>query len=128
MDAIAAGLIKMTQDGPRLIASRCRSCHVLSFPARDSCPGCGTQHTDERLLSGNGTLWTWTVQTFPPKGFANKDFVPFGVGYVEVDSALRIQGRLTEADPHKLCIGMPMALEVLDGPDGGLTYAFGPRS
>jgi uncharacterized protein len=127
VDAIAAGLIKMTQDGPRLITSRCRACQVLSFPAHDSCPGCGKEHTDEQLLSGDGTLWTWTVQTFPPKGFPGNEFVPFGVGYVEVDGALRIQGRLTEADPAKLRIGMPMTLRVLDEPDGGLSYAFGPR-
>ncbi len=89
-------------------------------------------------LATTGTLWTWTVQAFPPKsppylGPTGDDFVPYGVGYVELDGQLRVEARLTESDPNKLLIGMEMEL-VLDplciDDDGNqvVTYAFAPVS
>ena len=50
-------------------------------------------------------LWTWTLQTFPPPvppyPRPVDDFVPFGVGYIELPEGLRVQGRLTVNDPAK---------------------------
>ena len=65
-------------------------------------------------MSRHGTLWTWTVQAFPPpvppyRGPV-QDFVPFGVGYVELPEGLRVQGRLTVNDAARLKIGMAMEL------------------
>ena len=44
---------------------------------------------EEQLLARRGRLWAWTTQDFPPPsppyaGPTGKDFVPFGVGYVEL--------------------------------------------
>ena len=39
---------------------------------------------------------------------ADGEFVPFAVGYVEFPGCLRVEGRLTENDPARLRIGMPM--------------------
>ncbi len=88
-------------------------------------------------LAPRGTLWTWTVQGFPPKAppyIGESDparFVPFGVGYVELPGQLKVEGRLTESDPSRLQIGMQMDLVVvpLSGDDAGnrvVTYAFRP--
>jgi uncharacterized OB-fold protein len=81
------------------------------------------------LLPPDGTLWTWTTQGFEPKPPYVRDrdgeFVPYGVGYVEFDGYLRVEGRLTEADPERLRIGMPMRVVAL--PRGErTTYAFEP--
>ena len=49
----------------------------------------------------------------------------YGVGYVEFDGYLRVEGRLTETDPERLRIGMPM--EVVAVRRGGrVSYAFAP--
>jgi uncharacterized OB-fold protein len=86
----------------------------------------------ERRLARRGTLWTWTIQCFPPKSppYAGSpdEFEPFGVGYVELPGELRVEARLTEADPERLRIGMPMELVLLPAPGrhGALTYAFRP--
>jgi uncharacterized OB-fold protein len=77
-------------------------------------------------------LWTWTVQCFapksPPYAGAADGFEPYGVGYVELPGEVRVEARLTEADPARLRIGMPMELVLVPapGPDGALTYAFAP--
>ena len=41
---------------------------------------------------------------------------------------MRVEARLTVADPERLRIGMPMELVLLPAPggDGALTYAFRP--
>jgi uncharacterized OB-fold protein len=129
---VAAGLIAGTTDEPELIGSRCRRCGVVAFPRQDSCAACTSDHVEERRLGRRGTLWTWTVQCFapksPPYAGAAEDFEPFGVGYVELPGEVRVEARLTEADPARLRIGMPMELVLVPapGPDGALTYAFSP--
>jgi uncharacterized OB-fold protein len=115
---------------PRLVASRCTLCSDIAFPAQDSCPRCGAQQSVRHLLGPHGVLWTWTVQTFPPKPpFQAADpFEPYGVGYVEFPGEVRVQARLTESDPTVLRIGAPMQLVIteLPGQPGTDVYAFAP--
>src|SRR5436305_1732445 len=69
------------------------------------------------LLPRPGTLVAWTAQGFPPglpyKGPTGKDFVPFGVGLVQLDDVIRVEGRLTENDPAKLQFGMDVELTMV---------------
>jgi uncharacterized OB-fold protein len=106
------------------------------FPRQKGCPRCLFNEQEDVELKTRGTLWTWTVQAFPPKsppylGPVGDDFEPYGVGYVELPGQLRVEGRLTVADPEQLQIGMEMEL-VLDplsiDEDGNqvVTYAFAP--
>jgi uncharacterized OB-fold protein len=88
----------------------------------------------DELLADEGLLWSWTVQRFAPKApfFADgHPFVPFGVGYIELPGQLRIESRLTTADPSKLRIGMPMRLvlhaSAADDPDVPAIYEFAPQ-
>jgi uncharacterized OB-fold protein len=122
-------LIAGTPDAPQLIGSECRACGVVAFPAQSSCAACTSSDVTERRLARRGTLWTWTIQCFPPKSppYAGDpdEFEPYGVGYVELAGELRVEARLTEADPERLRIGMPMELVLAPAP-GGVTYAFKP--
>ncbi len=109
---IADGLFTWPSDNPALLGSRCNDCGVVSFPAADSCMACSGVDTRVEELPRRGTLWTWTVQRFMPKtpynsGETDATFKPYGVGYVEL-GGVRVEGRLTEADPEKLRIGMEM--------------------
>ena len=127
-EPVAPGLFTWPADEPRLIASRCRHCGVVTFPAQGSCPACTSVAVEERLLGRTGTLWTWTVQGFRPKApYAGPDggFEPYGVGYVELPGEVRVEARLTVADPERLRIGMAMELVVVPFGDR-VTYAFAP--
>ena len=130
--AVADGLLTGSAEAPELIGSRCRRCGVVAFPRQRSCAACTSTDVQDRRLARRGTLWTWTIQCFPPKsppyGGAADDFEPFGVGYVELPGEVRIEARLTEADPARLRIGMPMELTLIQAPgrDGVMTYAFRP--
>ena len=133
-DQAQAGSPQLTEplevDGgePRLVAGRCVECGAYTFPRGARCPSCGGA-VERAPLPREGTLWTWTTQGFEPKPpyvrDGDGDFVPYGVGYIEFDGFLRVEGRLTESDPDRLRIGMPMRVVAL--PRGGrVTYAFAP--
>ena len=110
----------------RLVAGRCPACSHLSFPLRDHCPACGSA-LERELLPSHGALWTWTIQGFEPKPpyVADGEFEPYGVGYVEFPGFLRVEGRLSEAAPERLEIGMRMRVVAVERA-GRLTYAFAP--
>jgi uncharacterized protein len=127
---VAEGLFTIAAGLPRLIGSQCARCGVVAFPKQASCPKCTSLEVTDRLLARRGTLWSWTIQCFPPKSppYAGDPdtFEPFGVGYVELPGEVRVEARLTEADPGRLRIGMPMELTLIPAPGGGTTYAFQP--
>jgi uncharacterized protein len=126
-EPIAAGLLTGPAEEPRLIGSACRACGVVTFPAQRSCPACPSVEVEDRPLGRTGTLYTWTVQGFRPKPpYAGPEpFEPYGVGYVELPGEVRVEARLTVADPDRLRIGMPMELVTVPFGDR-LTYAFAP--
>ena len=137
MRSVDPGVLVLTPDGPRLIGSRCVVCGTHTFPAQDGCPRCTATSMEGVELAHRGTLWTWTIQAFPPKappfvGDADAErFVPFGVGYVELPGQVKVEARLTECDPARLELGMQMSLTLVplatdaDGTET-VTFAFEP--
>ncbi len=119
-------------DEPRLIGGRRRDTGKVVFP-RPS----GPDEADyERVeLRPDGHLWSFTVQRFPPPcppaAASTERFVPFAVGYVELDGEVIVESRLAVDDFSTLRIGQKMRVtttkfgRALDGADL-ITYAFAP--
>ena len=112
------------------MATTCSRCRAAARSAWGSRPRRSSS-------SDRGTLWTWTIQGFPPKAppfigdDSPKTFRPFGVGYVELPGEVKVEARLTVADPEQLRIGMEMQLviEPIGADDEGneiVTFAFAP--
>lgn len=125
-------LLRMTGSGWTLIGSRCQDCGEHYFPAQQGCANCCGTNLVEVELGHHGVLWSWTIQGFEPKtpfngGKPDQPFQPYGVGYVEMPSGLKVESRLTVADQTVLNIGMPVAL-VLEPyrtrADGSQVYTF----
>jgi uncharacterized OB-fold protein len=130
---VAEGLFVDAGGEVRLVGSQCEHCGVVTFPRQSSCPRCTSLRVRERLLGREGTLWSWTIQCFPPKSppYALEDpdrFEPYGVGYVELPGEVRVESLLTVANPDQLRIGMPMELTLIRVPGiaDAVTYAFEP--
>ena len=133
---IADGLFTWPSEEPQLIGSRCTECEIITFPTQSSCPGCPSTAMEDHLLARRGTLWAWTTQDFPPPsppyaGPTGDAFVPYGIGYVELAGEVKVEARLTQADPDVLTLGMEMELVVLPfriDDDGNeiVTFAFSP--
>ena len=118
-------LLAGTPSEPVLLGSECVKCGTVSFPRQMSCPRCTSSEVTERRLARRGTLWSWTIQRFRPKSppyTGPEEFIPYGVGYVELPGEVRVEARLTESDPSKLQIGMEMELTLI--PDA--SFAFRP--
>lgn len=133
---VCAGVVRLEGDGPVLVGSRCRPCGEVYFPASRGCTRCSCEDMESYPVGSEGTLWSWTVQGFQPKapyngGESEQDFEPYGVGYVEMPGGVKVESRLTVADPERLAIGMPMRLTLLAyrkvaGEERVFTYAFEP--
>ena len=114
-------------DPLRLAGSQCAACHAVQFPSAADCVSCGGATIEPITLPDQGTIWTWTVQHFPPKPpyqTAASGFVPFAVGYIDLGAVLVesiIVGDITE-----LAIDDPVELvsHSLTGDDNVLTFAF----
>lgn len=134
--SVDSSLFKWPVASPALLASRCPECGAMAFPVTNGCMACGHEDVDQVELPTTGTLWAWTVQRFMPKTPYNSSetaetFRPYGLGYIELPGALRIEARLTENDPQKLKIGSLMELVFYAhrvDPDGTevMNYAFKP--
>ena len=127
-------VLKLTANGPRLIGSRCQDCGTYAFPRQSGCARCAGTNMEDAELGTEGELWAWTIQGFPPKNppylGAVDNFEPYGVGYVTINDQLKVEGRLTEADPTRLKSGMKMRLTTVklfeeEGADV-VTFAFEP--
>ena len=133
---VAERLFTWPSESPQLIGSRCGACGIVTFPSQDSCPRCASTDMREQLLARRGRLWAWTTQHFPPpsppySGATGDAFVPFGIGYVELPGEVKVEARLTEADPERLTEGMEMELVIVpfrtdDQGNEVVTFAFRP--
>jgi uncharacterized OB-fold protein len=130
---VAEGIFTWPSTDPRLVGGRCRDCGIVTFPNQDSCPRCASTGMQTHLLPPRGRLWAWTTQSFPPPsppyaGAAGDAFVPFGIGYVDLGE-VKVESRLTTADPAVLRHGMEMELTIVPfGDDAAevVTFAFRP--
>jgi uncharacterized OB-fold protein len=137
--ALAPEISTWPEENPQLIGSKCASCSAVVFPRQDRCPHCSAGGMSEVTLPRRGTLVAWTTQGFAPGapyiGPTGKDFVPFGVGLVQLglgeEAVVRVEARLTENDPEKLKWGMDVELTMVPfatDADGNeiVTFAFQP--
>lgn len=126
MRAIAPGLF--TEElPPRLVGGRDRATGRIVFP----CPDGGNY--DAVPLSGEGRLWSYTVQRFRPKSppYAGPEaFTPWVVAYVELPGEVIVEARLVGVAFEDIEIGMavkfsPVALDP-DAADPVMIPAYAP--
>ena len=92
-----------------LCGSRCDACGETGLGASVSCQNCGSGEVRETALGDGGTLYTYTVVRHRPPGnyHGPAEFVPFGLGLVQVDDVLRVLAPI-DLPIEALEIGMPL--------------------
>jgi uncharacterized OB-fold protein len=92
-----------------LLILRCRACLRFVHPPRPVCPFCFTDDLAPEAVSGQATLYTWTVaeQAFHPY-FADK--LPYVYATVELPEqpGLRVVTNVVECPFAELRAGMPL--------------------
>lgn len=106
---IVQGAFEETEQGARLLGSRCLGCGVAYFPRTPICrnPSCDDKRVENVQLSPRGKIWSYTIQVFKPPLPARFDdpFVPYAIAMVDLPEKIRILGMVSTDDPGSLKIG-----------------------
>jgi uncharacterized OB-fold protein len=110
--AVVEGLFSEDAGGARLLGSRCVACGTPYFPRSDRCrhPDCGSRQIEDAVFGPFGTLWSYSVQNYPPPAPACYDepYSPYALAVVDLHEGLRVVGRMV--DPGNLQAGSPVEL------------------
>lgn len=114
----------------KLVASRCKSCGKLYFPARPMCPECHGNDMEAVELSGKGKLAAYSVIFIAPTamiqaGYDRKN--PYCAAVVNLEEGPSICAQLVGADlahPETIKIGTPVTATFLDRGEGEAKKTF----
>lgn len=113
---ISEDIVMDGPDGPVLAGARSKQTGRYVFPVPD---GSTEDEFEQVALSSKGSLWSYTVQRFPPKkpyiGATPLDqFEPYAIGYVELSGQLIVETRIDTDNFEGLRVGMPMEFTVIE--------------
>jgi scaffold protein (connect acetoacetyl-CoA thiolase and HMG-CoA synthase) len=114
----------------KLVASRCKSCGTLYFPARPMCPECHGKDMEAVELSGKGKLAAYSVIYIAPTamiqaGYDRKN--PYCAAVVKLEEGPSICAQLVGVDvvhPDTIKIGTPVTATFLDRGEGEAKKTF----
>ena len=112
----------------RIIGGKCTSCNQVTYPQRTVCTECGHAIFEKIPLSGEGTIFTYTVVAGAgaPSEFDDEQMMTGDIlcGVVELKEGPRIMARLAGLEPDQLEIGMEVKAVVrrLYDQEGVLRY------
>jgi uncharacterized protein len=107
-----------------LSAVRCSRCGALAIPPRTFCPECSENSWQPAVLSGDGTIASYTVIRVAPRGYASE--VPYAIAAVQLTEGVSLLGRVVDIPLEKLEIGLPVRFRPLTR-NGQTAVGFGPR-
>ncbi len=130
---VAEGLFTETADGPRLTGSRCTTCGTPSFPKAAVChsPDCTESKIEDAQFGPRATLWSYSVQYYPPPPPAKYDepYAPYALAMIDMPEGLRVLARISTNDPESVKVGADVELvleKLYTNPEGDdvITWKF----
>lgn len=113
---VVEGLFTDGPDGAQLLGSRCATCDTPYFPRSGIChnPECDHSDVQDATFGGRGTLWSYSIQSYPPPPPARYDepYEPYALGVVDLDAGIRVVGRMAVDDPSTLKVGESVTLVI----------------
>jgi len=95
---------------------RCGDCRTFIHPGQPLCPLCLTDTLRPEPVTGNGTVFTYTINRYPwLPGWK----VPFVAAVVELDDQprLRVTANLVDVEPEDVTIGMRVTVAFIHTDD-----------
>jgi uncharacterized OB-fold protein len=89
------------RDG-HLLIKVCRSCGEAHHYPRPMCPFCGSDVTEWRQASGQGTVYSYSVFRRAP--------VPYAIAYVTLDEGVTMMTNIVDGDLDAIRIGQPVTV------------------
>jgi len=97
---------------------RCGGCGRLVAHPRPRCPWCTSAEQTDEILSGIGTVYSFTVIRRAQGAFAGTE--PYAVGYVRLSEGPMLLARLDALDLADLAVDVSVL--VTPDPEGRLTF------
>lgn len=86
---------------------RCNDCAAWVFYPRSRCPHCLSDSIGWHVVSGRGTLYTYTIARQPTSPHFTGQ-VPQRLAVVELEEGVRLTTTLVDVTDDKIQIGMPL--------------------
>jgi uncharacterized OB-fold protein len=104
-----------------LLMQSCTDCSSIRNPPTTMCPKCGSFAWAPVRMSGQGTVYSYTVHHYPPlEGFA----LPHPVGVVQLEEGVRVVAGLDGLEIADLEIDKPVKVEFMQR-NGQASFRFG---
>jgi uncharacterized OB-fold protein len=94
----------------KLMVGKCDACGKLHYYPRVFCPVCFSDKTRLQQVSGNGTIYTYSVMRRAP--------IPYAIAYVTLAEGPTMMTNIVDCDLDKIRIGQAVKL-VFKPSDGG---------
>ena len=91
-----------------LLGMRCADCGVVVFGPATFCQSCSSQRLEEVELSGQGSLYSYTIVRVPPSGWPGP--VPYVLGEVELPEGPHVLAEVVDCAHDALRVGMSVTL------------------
>ena len=121
---VVEGLFTEEGGAAQLLATRCASCGTVYFPKATIChdPKCTQSAIEEFTFGGKGTLWSYSIQDYPPPPPHKYDepYHTYALGVVDFPAGVRLMGQMCVDDFDDLKIGseVEVVIEPLYHEDG----------
>ena len=84
---------------------RCADCGVLRSPPRPMCPHCNSVKSEEQVLSGRGSVYSWVIPRYPViPGFEGTHIV----GVIDLEEGIRFVSNVCEIEYEDIVADMPV--------------------
>ncbi|SFJ64071.1 hypothetical protein SAMN05421835_10762 [Amycolatopsis sacchari] len=120
LDRFSAGLAER-----RLELPRCADCGTLIWYPRARCPHCMSANLAWEALSGEGTVYSYTINRRGQGEYAARD--PFVIAYIELAEGPRVLSHVDVEDPETLRVGDPVRFSGGLAQDGKVRLRFEPE-
>ena len=109
----------------RIDLAVCDDCGFIPWYPRLVCPDCHSTHMTWTTMSGNGTVYSYSV-TRAGVGRAWKEHLPFVVAYVQLDEGPIMMTNVVGCDPEAVEIGTAVTAVFDDTGEGTSVVRFTP--
>jgi uncharacterized OB-fold protein len=108
-DELDLDFFKATVAAGALCLQRCSACGTWTHPARYYCPSCASPDFSFEKVSGNATVYSYTVIHFTVEA-AWKPLVPYVTIVAELAEGPRIVAGARGIAPDEIAIGLPLRI------------------
>jgi hypothetical protein len=106
-----------TEEGEaKLLGARCATCTTTYFPKTTLChnPNCSESNMEDFAFGGKGSLWSYSIQDYPPPPPHKYDepYEIYALGVVDFPVGVRLMGQMSIDNLDDLEVGREVELVI----------------